>query len=268
MTYQIKNMFDNDDVQVTKVLNGFSVLEYKRDLSVTPENAEMAYFSSQMHVRKKQLICDISQGPVTLQPGAMQMMVGDVRATTGLKGATDFIKKSFRGMATGEAAIKPEYTGSGTLILEPTFKHIVLLDMNEWKDGLVVDDGLFMACDARVKQKAIARSNVSSAVLGNEGLFNLAFESNAGGVVALESNVPEEEIIRIELVEDVLKIDGNMAIAWSRSLDFTVERSGKTLIGSATSGEGLVNVYKGTGTVLVSPVNNTFQTLSTLPITK
>ena len=46
-----------------------------------------------------------------------------------------------------------------------------------------------------------------------------------------------------------------MAIAWSGTLDFTVERSGKSLIGSAASGEGLVNVYRGTGKVLMAPVN-------------
>ena len=51
----------------------------------------------------------------------------------------------------------------------------------------------------------------------------------------------------------MLKIDGNYAIAWSNSLDFTVERSGKTLIGSAASGEGLVNVYRGSGKVLMMP---------------
>ena len=56
------------------------------------------------------------------------------------------------------------------------------------------------------------------------------------------------------LENDVLKIDGNMAIAWSDSLDFTVERSGKSLIGSAASGEGLVNVYRGTGKVLMCPL--------------
>ena len=63
-----------------------------------------------------------------------------------------------------------------------------------------------------------------------------------------------EELIEIKLENDVLKVDGNMAIAWSGSLDFTVERSGKSLIGSAASGEGLVNVYRGTGKVLLAPV--------------
>ena len=42
-------------------------------------------------------------------------------------------------------------------------------------------------------------------------------------------------------------MDGNFAICWSGSLSFTVERSGKSLIGSAASGEGLVNVYRWRG---------------------
>ena len=52
--------------------------------------------------------------------------------------------------------------------------------------------------------------------------------------------------------DDVLKIDGHFAICWSGSLNFTVERSGKTLVGSAASGEGLVNVYRGSGRILLA----------------
>ena len=73
-------------------------------------------------------------------------------------------------------------------------------------------------------------------------------------MLCLESPSPKEELIEVTLQDDVLKVDGNMAIAWSGTLDFTVERSGKTLLGSAASGEGLVNVYRGTGKVLLAPV--------------
>ena len=45
-----------------------------------------------------------------------------------------------------------------------------------------------------------------------------------------------------------------MAIAWSASLQFTVEMSSKSILGSAVSGEGLVNVYRGTGKILVALV--------------
>lgn len=213
-----------------------------------------AYFSSEMNIRKRQLICNLSVANVTVQAGAMQWSVGDVKATTGIKGAGDLITKAFRGAVTKESAIKPEYVGSGILVLEPTYKHLILLDTAQWGGSVVLDDGLFLACDSSLKHKTVMRSNISSAVAGNEGLFNLSLNGN--GVFCMESFCPKEELIEITLENDVVKIDGNLAIAWSNSLNFTVERSGKTLIGSAASGEGLVNVYRGTGKVLMMPSAN------------
>ena len=250
--FKINNFTDNDDVRVTDAMGPFKVIEYVRDLSVTPANAAQAYFCNAMNVRKRQVLCNLSQANVTVQAGAMQWMVGDVKATTGIKGVGDLFGKALRGSVTGEGAIKPEYTGSGLLMLEPTYKHMILLEVGDWGGSLVLDDGLFLACDSRLKHKLVPRSNVSSAVLGSEGLFNLGIQGK--GVVCLESAVPKEELIEIELQNDVLKIDGNFAVAWSGSLEFTVERSGKSLIGSAASGEGLVNVYRGTGRVLMAPV--------------
>ena len=52
---------------------------------------------------------------------------------------------------------------------------------------------------------------------------------------------------------DVLKVDGNFAVLRTGNIDFTVERSAKTLVGSAVSGEGLVNVYRGTGQIWLAP---------------
>lgn len=150
------------------------------------------------------------------------------------------------------------------IVLEPTYKYIILQDVSSWgSGGVVVEDGMFFACEGTVQHRLVARSTASSALAGGEGLFNLALSGS--GVVALESNVPFEELIEINLVNDTLKIDGRMAVAWSSSLSFTVERSGKTLIGSAASGEGLVNVYRGTGKVLMTPVASRF--LSLLPRT-
>ena len=249
--YQVKNFTDNDDVKIISELGPFQVIEYQRDLSVTPSSAITAYYSSQMNVRKRQLVCDLSKAHVTIQAGSMQWMLGNVNATTGVKGVGDLLGKAVRGKVTGESAIKPEYTGDGILVLEPTYKYLILMDAASWGGSVVLDDGLFLACDSRLKHKAVMRSNISSAVAGNEGLFNLSL--NGSGVFCIESDCPKEELIEITLQNDVLKVDGNYAIAWSNTLDFTVERSGKSLIGSAASGEGLVNVYRGTGKVLMMP---------------
>ncbi|MBE6665207.1 MAG: AIM24 family protein [Ruminococcaceae bacterium] len=250
--YQINNFTNNDDIKTLDSLGAFTVIEYQRDLSVSPAYAMQAYYCNAMNVRKRQVICDLAKASVTVQAGAMQWMAGKVESTTGVKGIGDFLGKAFRGSVTGESAIKPEYTGSGTLVLEPTYKHILLLDVADWNGSIVLDDGLFLACESTLKHKTVARSNFSSAVAGNEGLFNLGITGR--GILCLESACPKEELIEVVLDNDVLKIDGNMAIAWSGSLSFTVERSGKSLVGSAASGEGLVNVYRGTGKVLLAPV--------------
>ncbi len=251
--YKISNFTNNNDVRIINELGAFKVIEYLRDLSVTPETAQTCYFSNLMNVRKRQVICNLATASITVQAGAMQWMVGNVNATTGIKGVGDLFSKAVRGKVTGESAIKPEYTGDGLMILEPTYKHILLLNLDEWNNSIVLDDGLFLACESTLQQKAVMRSNISSAVAGNEGLFNLGIQGK--GILCIESPCPQEELIEIELQNDVVKIDGNMAIAWSGSLDFTVERSGKSLVGSAASGEGLVNVFRGSGKVLLAPVD-------------
>ena len=250
--YKINNFLDNDDVKVLDKLGAFSIVEYQRDLSVTPETAIIAYYSAQMNVKKRQLLCDVGVSNIVTQAGAMQWTVGNVNATTGIKGVGDLFGKAVRGKVTGESAIKPEYTGDGKLILEPTNKYLILLDAADWNGSVILEDGLFLACETSLQHKATMRTNISSAVLGNEGLFNLSL--NGKGVFCIESYCPKEELIMVELQNDVLKIDGSMALAWSGSLNFTVERSGKSLIGSAASGEGLVNVFRGTGKVLMCPL--------------
>ena len=250
--YQIRNFTDNDDIRTLDQLGAFTVVEYLRDLSVSPSSAQTAYYCNEMNVRKRQVLCNLAKSAVTLQAGAMQWTAGNVNATTGIKGVGDLFGKAVRGKVTGESAIKPEYTGDGVMVLEPTYKHIILLDVDDWNGSVVLDDGMFLACDANLRHKAVMRSTLSSAVAGNEGMFNLGIIGS--GVLCLESPCPKEELVEVTLRDDVIKIDGNMAVAWSGSLDFTVERSGRSLVGSAVSGEGLVNVYRGTGKVLFAPV--------------
>ena len=245
---------ENSNRKITKSVDNFHVLEYIQDASVSPMNAIDEYFMSKMNVRRRQVVIDIDRDhSAVIQAGAMQWMGGNVQATSGVKGIGDLFGKAIKGAVTKETAVKPEYVGEGTLVLEPTYKYIILQDVSMWgANGMTIEDGMFLACDSKVKRNVVARKNLSSAVLGGEGLFNMSLHGN--GVVALESNVPEEELIVIELENDELKIDGNLAVCWSSNLDFTVERTTKTLVGSAVSGEGLVNVYRGTGRVLMSPV--------------
>ena len=246
-----KNLYDNKNVEIIASKGGVKVLEYKKDLSVDTASAINAYFASEMNVRKRQVLIELNSDAYTISAGAMQWTAGNVKMAADVKGIGDFFGKAISSKVTKESAIKPRYEGNGLLVLEPTYKYILLEDVAEW-NGLVLDDGLFLACESKIKQKVVARTNLSSAMLGNEGLFNLCLEGQ--GIAILESPVPRDELIEINLENDEVRIDGNFAVAWSKSLDFRVEKSSKSLVGSAVSGEGFVNVYRVTGKILMAPI--------------
>lgn len=248
--FRVRGITNNPNVKIIEQKGNFMVLEHQSDLSVSPESALPLYFAQKMGCRRRQLYVNIDNTGVVVQSGAMQWMLGNVNSTTGVKGVGDLVGKVLSSKVTKESAIKPEYVGSGKLMLEPTYKYILLVDVADW-GSITLEDGLFLACDKTLTQKTVMRSSLSSAALGGEGLFNLSLTGN--GIAALESPVPFAELIEVQLQDDTFKIDGNMAIAWSSSLQFTVERSSKTLTGSLVNGEGLVNVYRGTGRVLMRP---------------
>ena len=47
--FKIGNFTSNDDVKVLGEKGAFKVIEYQRDLSVTPQTALTAYFCNQMN---------------------------------------------------------------------------------------------------------------------------------------------------------------------------------------------------------------------------
>ncbi len=246
------NLADTPNRKIIAQQGNVVVFEYEQELSTKPGNAIHAYYSSKMNIRRRQVMIHLDdEHQAVVQAGAMQWTAGDVSSATNIKGVGDFAKKLVSSKVTNESAIKPVYKGNGVLMLEPTYKYLIIEDVSAW-NGMVIDDGLFLACDGNVDIKTVARKTFSSAIAGGEGLFNSCLVGK--GYAVLECDCPREEMIEIELQNDVLKVDGNFAVAWSQSLNFTVERSTKTLIGSAASGEGLVNVYRGTGKVLLAPL--------------
>ena len=248
---KMNNVLDNGNILQKEKLGCFTVVEHKSDRSVTPGTAMKEYFMGKMGLAKRQLLCELNGNAVKLQAGAMQWISGPVESMTGISGAGELAKNWLKSVVTKESAVKPIYKGNGYVMLEPSYNYILLEDVSSWGEkGIVLTDGMFLACDADIQEKVVMRTNLSS-VFGGKGLFNLSLVGK--GVCALESFVPREELFEFILENDVLKIDGNMAVCWSGTLDFTVERSSKSLLGSMVNGEGLVNVYRGTGKILMAP---------------
>ena len=98
--YQIANLTNNPNVKIVQQMGPFTVIEHQKDLSIQPGSAMAAYYCAEMNVKKRQVLCDLSKAQVTVQAGAMQWTVGDVNATTGIKGVGDLLGKAMRGKAS------------------------------------------------------------------------------------------------------------------------------------------------------------------------
>lgn len=252
MGFTIGNFVNsNPNLTILEKRGCFSVFQHDQDLSVYPGDAEVKYYLARMNGCQKQLLVELNGNAILLAARAMQYMIGNVTLDSGVKGFGDYIGKVAKSKVTKDSAVKPRYYGTGIVVTEPTYKHLLIEDVGEW-DGMVCDDGMFVACDATIQDTVVMRDNMSSAALGREGLFNTCLTGK--GYAVIQSPCARNELIEVHLNNDVMKIDGNMAVAWSKTLSFTVEKAATSLVGSALSGEGFVNVYRGTGKILMCPI--------------
>lgn len=234
------------------------VLEYlKLKGSPSIRGAQQMYFMEKQNIRARQIAIYLENDSVEIEPGAMSYFKGNLEMVSGVT-AGNVLGRVFSSMTTGEAVAQPKYKGTGMLVLEPSFKHFLVLELDD--EEIIVDKGMFYCAQGGVTVKPIMQKNVSSALLGGEGIFQMSLSGK--GIVVLECDVPVCEIDVVELNNETLKVDGNFAVLRSGNISFTVERSAKTLVGSAVSGEGLVNVYRGTGSVWLAPTIKIYNTIN------
>ena len=148
------NIVSSKNLKEIASMGNFHVLEHEKDLSVSEYSAVDYYFASKMNVRKRQLMLDFDNNSYIVQAGAMQWMSGNINTNSNVKGVGDFLGKMVSSAVTNESAIKPVYQGSGRMMLEPTYRYIVLVDVSQW-GTIVLDDGLFLACDGNLTQKTV-----------------------------------------------------------------------------------------------------------------
>lgn len=238
----------------------FQILEYDdlqgaRNLNTAMQLNLMK--SSSIRLKQGRIILDDSA--IKIEAGALSYMKGNIEIVTKSGGLIGMGKKLFSNKVTGESMFKPILRGTGEVFLEPSFGHFTLIELED--EEIIIDDGLFFACEESIEIEPVMQKSISSLIFGKEGMFQSRLSGS--GIVLLEVPVPEKEILRCKLYRDELKVDGSFAVLRSGNIEFTVEKSGTTLIGSAINGEGLLNVYRGTGEVWLVPTKSIYEDLNT-----
>ncbi len=235
------------------------VMQYDRLLGSTNKNtAQSLWFMSQSNIKARQIVVYMQNDGVKIEPGAMSYFQGNIEMISGVT-VGNILGRAISGALTGEKMAMPEYKGSGMLVLEPSFRHYIIAELDAG-ETIITDKGMFYCAQSSVKVQPILNSKISGALLGGEGIFQTAL--TGPGMIVLESPVPLCEINIIKLNNDVLKVDGNFALLRTGNIGFTVERSAVSLVGSAMSGEGLVNVFRGTGEVWIAPTLKVYSAIT------
>lgn len=187
---------------------------------------------------------------VTLEAGMLHYWLGDIQMQ--VQGPS--LGGMAKSLLTREKIIRPVYSGTGEIYLEPTFGEMEILELTG-NDVWILDKGSYLASDISV-QLGVYTNPVFTSLFGGEGMF----QTQVSGVGKVLYWAPGP-LQRIDLRGQTLTVDGSFAVARTGSLEFRVEKATKGLFRSMMSGEGLVNVFRGYGTVMLAPVPNRYMTL-------
>jgi len=256
---ELLNFFDNENLKVESQLGRYIIYAHQKELCVDEAAASLFKSLSSIGFKKRQVLVGMNNDAVRIQAGTMQWYSGSISSETGLGDGVDAIGEFAKGLAkgfiTGTTAVRPIYSGCGFLMLEPTYKNILLENVADWgPEGIVLSGGAFLACDCSLEEQTLVNKNFANIVTLNA--FHLSYRGN--GVVAIQSDVAREELYTVKLTDDVFHVDDFLPIAWSGSLNFSLERSSKSIAGSIVNQEGAVLTFRGTGKILVAPLTVEF----------
>ncbi|MBM3845422.1 MAG: AIM24 family protein [Verrucomicrobia bacterium] len=181
---------------------------------------------------------------VRTESGALYYMRGPIT----MESKAPSIGGFFKAVATGETIFRPTYTGSGELFLEPSLGgfHVFEVGNSEW----ILEDGAYWASESTVTVD-IHREKALTAFKSGEGFLDFQTKLGGSGKVVLNAQGPVEVV---QLQNDKLVVDGRYVVARQSCIQYSVQRAAKSLLGSVTSGEGLVRIYEGSGTLLMAPI--------------
>jgi len=221
--------------------------------------AEKLFYAQNTGMTLKMVKITLDNSKVRVEPGALYYMKGDLEMKASTGGG--LFKGLKRKMLSGESFFVNEIRGTGEIYLEPTFGHFFLHMLDQNEPGIIVDSGLFYGGTEGLNIDAVMLKTFSSAVAGQEGLFQTRIKGS--GIAIMYSPVPEEEIQKFTINNDRLFVDGNFALMRSEKIKYKVVKSSKSLIASSVSGEGLLHRFEGSGNVWIAPTQGVYEKMAT-----
>ncbi|WP_292470222.1 AIM24 family protein [Methanolobus sp.] len=222
--------------------------------SKNPSLARNLYYIQKAGMSLKQVKITLNDSGVIVEPGALYFQKGNITCDANIGGVGGLAKKMLKNKLTNESAFNPLYKGTGEVFLEPSFSHFLPVTLDN--GSIIVDKGIFYCSESTLEVGVASQKNITAGLFGGEGWFQTKISGT--GTCILESPVPMGEILKYNLDNERLQVDGNFAILRSDTVKFSVERSGRGIAGKLTSGEGLLQTFEGTGAVWLAPTQQVY----------
>ena len=201
----------------------------------------MAEFTIREVEGMRQVRLDIRDEVVRARRGAMSNMRGEITLTPRLPGTGDI----FRAIFTDEARIRPYYSGTGSVLLQPSLGGYHILDVVEGERWLL-EPGVYWASEGGVKL-GLYREPMFASLWAGDGL--LAWKSTLAGRGQVAINAPGP-VETVEVSGGALKVQGRLVLGRTDGLKFSSQRSAR-FPRNFISGQRRLRVYSGTGKLLV-----------------
>ena len=113
-----------------------------------------------------------------------------------------------------------------------------------------LNTGAFLACDDTVHYEMRAQKSIGKAFFGGTGGFFVMETQGSGDVLVNAFGA----LVELEVTPGApVTIDNEHVVAWDASLDYDIRVASGTF--GFTTGEGLVNEFKGNGKVVIQTRN-------------
>jgi uncharacterized protein (AIM24 family) len=188
----------------------------------------------------RQLRIDLHEESVRVTRRSLSRMQGDLRVSAPLPGPGTLIRTAI----SKEAAVRPRYTGTGSVFLKPSLRGYHVFDAHD--RGWVLGPGVFWAAEGEI-QLGVRLERMMPSFWVGDGLINFQTVVHGDGKVAINAPGPVEEI---EIGDSELVVQGRMVLGRTEGVRYRTRRVAG-YIQSIIAGEPRARSYHGPGRALV-----------------
>lgn len=231
----------------------FQILEYD-DLgeNLAPKiSMKLDYIKREKNkLRQARIILDNSE--IKVEPGKLSYFKGEINIEN-KGGFVGIGKKLISNIVMKEAAHKPVVEGSGEVFLEPAFENFILLELED--EEIIIDNKAFCACESSIEITTLRE--IRDPYLEE---YSNMLKLMGSGIVLITIPVSHKEILKCKIYRDSIKINGDIVLLRSGSIEHEIEKISSNLLGDSSEGKFL-NIYNGTGELWLAPTIKVYENL-------